>query len=441
MLGTRHLEAFANNLDRRWYRYRTYAVVAGVLYLLSLVAVSFKPVCTLIVSDGRSYYVYLPSLFIDGDLDFGNQISEHWDVDFRPEILQDRTPIGLVRNRYPIGFSLTLVPGFVAAHALSHVAYALTGLDHARPDGYSILYQLVCLAQILFLGLLSFVAVDRICCHHLQVPGRYVGIAVLFYWLATPHLYYFFREPFMVHVVSAFWVVAVAYFSSETLRRLEEDRPIAYALAAMGVCGGMAVVCRPTNALVLPLFVYAMFGIGRRRGLRGCTAALWWLPGIVPLVLQMGVWRVMAGRFIYYSYADVGFDWLRPALWQVLLSSRHGLFFWAPSLAFAMAGLFLKREVRNHPTVACLLVGAVVLWYANAAWQVWWFGDAFGARSFLECQPLFVIGFAAAFWSLSRTSRGTRAACAALLALCAVYNSVLLVLYIALLIPRSGALL
>src|SRR6266545_2325586 len=115
MLGTRHLEAFANNLDRRWYRYRTYAVVAGVLYLLSLVAVSFKPVFTLIVSDGRSYYVYLPSLFIDGDLDFSNQISEHWDVDFRPAILQDRTPIGLVRNRYPIGFSLTLVPGFVAA--------------------------------------------------------------------------------------------------------------------------------------------------------------------------------------------------------------------------------------------------------------------------------------------------------------------------------------
>jgi len=71
---------------------------------------------------------------------------------------------------------------------------------------------------------------------------------------------------------------------------------------------------------------------------------------------------------------------------------------------------------------------------------VWWFGDAFGARSFLECQPLFVIGFAAAFWSLSRTSRGTRAACAALLALCAVYNSVLLVLYIALLISRSRAL-
>jgi hypothetical protein len=41
---------------------------------------------------------------------------------------------------------------------------------------------------------------------------------------------------------------------------------------------------------------------------------------------------------------------------------------------------------------------AVVLlasWYANAAVADWWAGEAFGARRFVSCFPLFVLGLAA----------------------------------------------
>ena len=77
-------------------RYRLYAGVGVGVVLLALLFISFKPRFNFVVSDGRGYYVYLPSLVIDGDLDFANQIREHWDTDFRPELLQDRTERGYV---------------------------------------------------------------------------------------------------------------------------------------------------------------------------------------------------------------------------------------------------------------------------------------------------------------------------------------------------------
>ena len=54
-----------------------YAATATLLFVLAVAAVSFKKDFDLVVSDARCYYVYLPSLVIDGDLDFSNQIREH----------------------------------------------------------------------------------------------------------------------------------------------------------------------------------------------------------------------------------------------------------------------------------------------------------------------------------------------------------------------------
>ena len=52
-----------------------YAATATLLFVLAVAAVSFKKDFDLVVSDGRGYYVYLPALVLDGDLDFGNQMA------------------------------------------------------------------------------------------------------------------------------------------------------------------------------------------------------------------------------------------------------------------------------------------------------------------------------------------------------------------------------
>jgi len=140
---TRALQAI-EALDSRRSRLRLYAFITLVFFALAWIAVVVRAVAmdrevNVIISDGRYYYAYLPSLVVDGDLDFSNQIREHWETEWNPALLLDRTERGLVRNQYPIGLALTLFPSFLAAHAATK-ASALGGGAPLAPDGYSLLY-------------------------------------------------------------------------------------------------------------------------------------------------------------------------------------------------------------------------------------------------------------------------------------------------------------
>src|SRR4051812_8274756 len=97
-------------LDGSRCRLRLYAVlVTGFFALALLMGRAAGPGegmrFNLVTSDGRFYYAYLPSLLIDGDLDFTNQIREHWGPEFSPALLESRTERGFVRNKYPIGLA------------------------------------------------------------------------------------------------------------------------------------------------------------------------------------------------------------------------------------------------------------------------------------------------------------------------------------------------
>jgi hypothetical protein len=197
----------------------------------------------------------------------------------------------------------------------------------------------------------------------------------------------------------------------------------------------MAVVCRPTNLHLLPVACYGLLQAVRAAGWRRCLALLP-LAGtaLVPAGVQLLCWRLLAGQWLYFSYNDEGFAWGHPALWQTLFSSRHGLFFWSPLLLLAVAALPRRRR---DPLILCWGLGLVLLWYANSAWGCWWFGDACGARAFLEVAGLFAVGLALAFEALRKVPR-----LAATLGLAgALFHLVLTVLYVAHRIPRDGYLL
>jgi len=85
--------------------------------------------------------------------------------------------------------------------------------------------------------------------------------------------------------------------------------------------------------------------------------------------------------------------WLSPHPLDVLFSTNHGLFSWAPVLVLAVVGL--GAFVRRQPSLAVpVTVVLLASWYVNAAVADWWAGEAYGARRFLSLFPLFVIGAA-----------------------------------------------
>jgi hypothetical protein len=413
--------------------------------VLSLVQMRFDGIFTFIRADGRAYYLYLPSLVVDGDLDFSNELKNPWNRDYQPLDPADRTPLGYINNKYPIGLALTITPPFLVAHGISRAVFALTKWKGVQPNGYTVLYQLFCAGFIMALGVLLMVFVDSLLTGRFGLDGDVTALAILAYWAGSHFAYYFFREPFMVHIVSAFWITASILLTDRTLSHLDQNALFLRDWMLLTVSLAMAVACRPTNILLFPFLLYLLYQVGQRRLLRRLfKLAPMCLPGLMPLLIQMLVWHHATGHLIFYSYGDEGFLWSRPALWQTLFSSRHGLFFWSPLLGFAIIGMgsYINRDggLRNS-FFCCYLMSFAVLWYFNSAWHMWWFGDAFGARAFLELSSFFILGLSLFFGRIRQSSIMIKSIAVIGILMCIGYNYLLMGLYILSRIPRGDYLL
>jgi hypothetical protein len=76
----------------------------------------------------------------------------------------------------------------------------------------------------------------------------------------------------------------------------------------------------------------------------------------------------------------------------------------------------------SDPLIGALVAGALALWYVNASWYAWWFGNSAGNRGYIELAPLFMIGFGLAYAWLERRSAPARRAVLALIALAVLVN-------------------
>jgi hypothetical protein len=429
-------------LDSRRSRLGLYIFITIVFFAVAWIAVLGRAVAmdrevNVIISDARYYYVYLPSLVVDGDLDFSNQIRDHWETEWNPALLLDRTERGLVRNQYPVGLALTLLPTFLAAHAATK-ALAFGGGAPLAPDGYSLLYQLAAVATVMALGLASMAMIDSLVVRRFHVNPRAAAAAIVAYWIGTPFAYYFFREPLMVHVASAFWVTSVLWVGLAMTDGVRWWQPLALVLAI-----SMAVVCRPSNVFIAPFLVYVAVELRRRRLL---AVVIRFLPlatlGLAPVLLQLLAWRLLSGHWVNYGYR-VSFHWGEPMLLQTLFSPRHGLFVWSPLLVLSAGGAawetFRRGGIRDALWLSLLLSGAI-LWYLNSAWEIWWFGDAFGARAFLELSFLFILGLALCFDRVRTSGSILRRVVTGWALASIVYSTTLMALYIAEGISREAPL-
>jgi len=111
---------------------------------------------------------------------------------------------------------------------------------------------------------------------------------------------------------------------------------------------------------------------------------------------QMFVWERLYGHPLTIPQGVAFMQWTTPALVAVLFSDNHGLFTWTPVIALACIGLV--PLTRRAPVVGAGAIAFLLIsWYVNAAVADWWAGEAFGARRFVACFPVFVLGTAAIF--------------------------------------------
>jgi hypothetical protein len=388
--------------------------------------------------DEKMYWVYLPGLIIHRDLTLMAPINS-WDMEsidpgLRSEAFggPDHHKAAFLRNKYPIGVALTLAPAFIFAHLATEICWQITGSPYFLPDGYSVLYQLVCSLFVAILAALGGVLVLRILQEHLLIKRSSSYLALIYLVAASPMLYYLMFAQFMSHAVGAFWVSLFLYSvcraaSSVPWRWLEISF---FALS-------MAVICRPTNAVIGIVYFSVPSFWSQLKSVRWPALLL----AALPVILQSLLWRLRYGKWIAYSYGQERFDWLHPHLFDSLFSSNHGLFLWSPSLLISFLGLLLSRAAYGGFTIhfrSLLVLSLLLLWYCNSSWWCWWFGQSFGGRAYMDLFSVFVIGMAVIVNHLgSHKGAIQRWGIVAGLAACGVWNLTLMALYVLNRIPRD----
>ena len=375
---------------------RTIALIGlifAVAYTLGLVLLA-KPDGRIVVGDAMHEYVQLRSAVFDHDLRFTNEYLHLYGL--TPETVDDETrwivdanATGHVRNLMPVGPALLWAPAYLLTTAGVWIADRL-GAEYPL-DGYGRLFQ----ASAGYTGIvaatlaawLSFLAAAAF------FDRRSAIWATLAIWLASSALYYSLISPTYSHAPS---MLAVSVFFVAWIRTAGEQSVRRYAL--LGVLVGIAALMRWQDAVLfvipaLEAVVRSRAG-GRAASLQHIAAAA--AGALVAFTPQMVVWQRLYGHPLTIPQGASFMQWQSPALVAVLFSDNHGLFTWTPVIALACAGLVWL--VRRAPLAGAASIAFLAIsWYVNAAVADWWAGEAFGARRFVGCFPIFVLGAAAVF--------------------------------------------
>jgi len=342
----------------------------------------------LLVADGVKYFVFLPSVLIDGDLDFADEIEEVSPKAARREErgkgpLTKTGATGLVSNAFPIGTPVLWSPFYLAVHVF------------AGGQGTEPAYQLAVLFGSLCYGLAALglmVAILR----RFFPPGLSFFGAVLVWGGGFGYFYTVYRGD-MSHAPSVFLVALVLWLWLRFYEKFTWGRAVVF-----GVAAGLMILTRPQNALMLLVpVVHSAWNLVADRGWRDYQEWMrlggrWGLAALLVFFIflpQLLVWNAifgapqppMASNFYHLDY---------PYLVE-LLFSRNGIVSFTPLLGLALIGMFLAVTTEKRFLAPCLgvLLLYVVLYSVSGDW---WCGDTtFGIRRFANTMPLLAVGMAA----------------------------------------------
>jgi hypothetical protein len=352
---------------------------AGVAALLAL-GLATAALCPIeFRADSASYFVYLRSAFIDGDLDFANEW-RRWGYPEAP-----LTPTGRRRNVHAVGPALLWSPFYAAAHAYVRAGATPDGVSYAA-DGYATPYRRAAAVGTVLATLLGALLLARaLAREHGPLVAALASAACV---LASPILYYALIVPTMAHG-AAFGAAAAFVWAWHEARRV----PTLSSWLWLGALLGLVVLMR-WQAVVYVLLVVPLLVSGlRARSVRPAWPLLAAGAALAVFTPQLAAWQVLYGRPVTLPQGDGFVDWSSPHLLDTLVSADHGLFTWTPLLALGALGLVLGLRRDAGFSAPALLVFAAVAW-VNGGVADWAAGSAFGARRYDVVVPLLAAGLA-----------------------------------------------
>jgi hypothetical protein len=401
--------------------------------LLALVLLASMPAVTtrLNASDEIQFFAWLHSWMFDGDVDFENEYQYFVDAGpgnnpgFITTFLETTNEAGRRPNFAPIGSAVLWLPFYGVGHVVAGFSGSITdGLS--QPYIASIAYGSAVYGS---LALLLSVSIVR------TLFGRSGAGAAAVTWLGTPLLFYMYLAPGFSHACSAF---AVALFIRTWL--VVRQRWTIGGVVALGVAAALLPMVREQDVFFLagPLLDFlAGWWRERTRGRahhvrRLILSSAGAVACVVAYVPQLMAYQALNGHPGPTTLVARKMSWTAPHALGVVLSPEHGLFFWTPLAAVALAGLVWMSVVRRDlldrlPTgrrvvdirwVAALLLLMVILQvYVSGSVESWTVAGAFGQRRFVALTPVLVVGLTGAWMAVGRHRLARLAALVATLVL------------------------
>jgi len=351
----------------------------------------------IIKSDGKGYYAYLPAVFIYNDLNFGFFEEIEKEKYFDELIYYDyRSTFDDVKiNKYYCGTSLAQLPFFIIAHSLS----CRVGSD---VDGYSKPYQILInvaaifymLAGLLFLNLLlGFYGIK-------EWQKSLILISTVF---GTNLFYYVMAEPSMSHVYSFAFVSAFMYYS-KALFETQKSKYIFLIAFTLGVI----VLIRPVNLIVVLIWPFLAGSLSNliQAVLRLFRKKIFFVSGLLLFLLivsiQFIIYKISTGSFFVYSYQDESFNFLNPAISDILFSYKKGLFIYTPLYFLSFLGCYYLYKKSFFSCISYLLF-FIILTYIFSSWWMWYYGGSFSSRVYIEFIPAFMLMLAFALQGVNNS--------------------------------------
>ena len=339
--------------------------------------------------DVSSYASYAQSLTFDGDLLFINEFEAWHKAIFI-------TPTGYASALANIGTAYFWIPFLAAASWVLSLlklvtpgAPYLASITTSGPDEYY--FHALNFANELY-GLLTL----ALCFYFIR---RYVArgatlLALCFTALASPFFYfvtYFSPNP---SIPSALIATTFLMTWDHARRRARESWPHWFLLGSLG---GLLFTLASYNVSLYCFPLLSLADSLRRPGgfrpvLRNGIAL--GLGSLLAASPQLLTWQILFGRLSNPYAANL--DLFHPHIVEVLFSTYHGLYFYAPFLLLATAGIALLARKDRLLALAALATLAAHT-YISSITLAWWAGGSFGMRFLLPLTPLFMLGAAALF--------------------------------------------
>ncbi len=361
--------------------------------------------------DMMGYYLYLPATFIYGDL---------LELKFIPQIMETYQPSSYFYQAhshengnqimsYTLGLSIFYFPFFLLGHLIA-------SLSSYPADGFSLPYQFSIYLGGGFYSLLGLALIRHLLKRYFT--DGLVAATLFILIIGTNYFHYSLLENPMAHTYLFMLYAWCVYLSIKWYEKHQLKHAI-----LLGFCIGLAILLRPSE--IVMTFIPILWGITNVKAIKERLLLIWQykhqlgalvFTAFLVGMLQFTYWKLSTGDWVYYSYGNIGFDFLHPHLSKGLIGIRKGWLVYTPVMALALLG-FIPFYKKYKPLFWPFLLYIIANIYFVFSWDVWWYGGSFGCRALVQSYAILLFPLCSFLsWIWSRKLKALRYLTAVLVA-------------------------